>query len=170
VGWDSNVNAASEVSSAAIPGAGGAIFVIDPTSQEVDDSFGTIAGGASMSYPLSDNVRFNAGLNAYSKYLPNQTQLDTQSVNGYAGFDLTQGNAIYTVAGQGETFFLDGDTYRNAYGGLLQRRYVLSDVNQVTGYGQYARLEYPDQSFRDGDRFTLGGSDAINGAAGFKKN
>jgi hypothetical protein len=158
VGWDSNVNAASDVSSVAIPGAGGAIFLIDPTDQEVDDSFATVAGGASVSYPLTDSVRLNAGLNAYSKYLPNQTEWETQSVNGYAGLDLTQGDTVFTLAGQGETFMLDGDTYRNAYGGLLQLRQVISNVNQFTAYAQYARLDYPQQSFRDGNRFTLGGA------------
>jgi hypothetical protein len=158
VGWDSNVNAASDTSSVAIPAAGGAIFIIDPTDQEVDDAFTTVAGGASMSYPLNDSLRFNAGLNAYSRYLPNETQYDTASVNGYAGLDLTQGDTVFTVAGQGENFRLDGDTYRNAYGALLQLRQMISNVNQFTAYGQYARLEYPDQSFRDGNRFTLGGA------------
>jgi outer membrane protein len=158
VGWDSNVNAASDISSVAIPAAGGAIFVLDPASQEVDDGFGTIAGGASISYPLSDSVRVNAGLNVYSKYLPNQTQYDTQSINGYAGLDLTQGDTIFTLAGQGEHFVLDGDSYRNAYGGLVQLRHVISNVNQFTAYGQFARLEYPQQSFRDADRYTVGGA------------
>jgi hypothetical protein len=158
VGWDSNVNAASNTSSIAIPAAGGAIFLLDPSAQKVDDAFTTVAGGASMSYPLTDSLRFNAGLNAYSRYLPNQTQLDTQSINGYGGLDLTKGDTVFTLAGQGEKFFLDGETYRNAYGGLLQLRHVISNANQFTAYTQYAHLEYPTQSFRDGDRFTLGGA------------
>jgi hypothetical protein len=158
VGWDSNVNAASDTSSVAIPAAGGAIFLIDPANQAVDDAFTTVAAGASVSTPLSDSVRFNAGLNAYSRYLPDQTQLDTQSVNGYAGLDLAQGDTVFTLAGQGEYFALDGDSYRNAYGGLLQIRHVISNVNQFTAYGQYARLDYPQQPFRDGNRFTLGGA------------
>ncbi len=158
VGWDSNVNAASDISSVAIPGAGGAIFILDPAAREVDDAFTTVAAGASVSYPLADSVRLNAGLNAYSKFLPNETQLETQSVNGYAGLDFIQGDTVFTVAAQGEQFRLDRDTYRNAFGGLLQIRHVISNVNQVTGYAQYARLEYPDQSFRDGNRFTLGGA------------
>ena len=156
VGWDSNVNAATDTSSVAIPGAGGAIFQIAPSAQEVDDAFTTVAAGASVSAPVSDSVRFNAGLNAYSKFLSDQTEFQTQSINGYAGFDLSQDDTIYTLAAQGERFFLDGDTYRNALGALLQLRHVISDVNQVTGYAQYARLTYPDQSFRDGNRFTLG--------------
>jgi len=158
VGWDSNVNAASDTSSVAIPAAGGAIFIIDPSDQEVDDAFTTVAGGASMSYPLNDSLRFNAGLNAYWRYLPNETEFDTASVNGYAGLDLIQGDTVFTLAGQGENFRLDGDTYRNAYGALLQLRQAIGDVSQFTAYGQYARLEYPDQSFRDGNRFTLGGA------------
>ena len=158
VGWDSNVNAASDISSVAIPAAGGAIFLIDPTAQAVDDAFTTVAGGASVSYPLNDSLRINAGLNAYSRYLPNETQFDTGSLNGYAGLDLKQGDTIFTMAGQGEHFLLDGDTYRNAYGGLLQLRHELSDVNQFTTYAQYARLEYPQQGYRDGNRFTLGGA------------
>ena len=52
VGWDSNVNAATSTSSVAIPAAGGAIFVLDPLNREVDDAFATVAGGASVSYPL----------------------------------------------------------------------------------------------------------------------
>ena len=158
VGWDSNVNAASNISSVAIPAAGGAIFLIAPTSQEVDDAFTTVAGGASVSYPLNDSLRLNAGVNAYSRYLPNETQFDTGSINGYAGLDLKQDDTIFTMAGQGEHFVLDGDTYRNAYGGLLQLRHVISNVNQFTAYTQYARLEYPEQGYRDGSRFTLGGA------------
>jgi len=158
VGWDSNVNAASDISSVAIPGTGGAIFILDPSATEVEDTFATVAAGASVSAPINDTLRFNAGFNAYSKFLSDQTQFQTQSLNGFAGLDLSHGDTVYTVAAQGERFFLDRDTYRNALGGLLQFRHVISDVNQFTGYGQYARLTYPEQSFRDGNRFTLGGA------------
>ncbi len=158
VGWDSNVNAASDISSVAIPATGGAIFILDPGAREVDDAFTTVAGGASVSVPLTDKLRANAGLNVYSKFLSDQTQFETQSLNGYAGLDLVQGDTIFTVAAQGEHFLLDRDTYRNALGGLLQLRHVISNVNQFTGYAQYARLTYPTQSFRDGNRFTLGGA------------
>jgi hypothetical protein len=158
VGWDSNVNAAADISGVAIPGAGGAIFVLDPTARQASDAFTTLAAGTSVSHPLSDNLRLNAGLNAYSRWLPNQTQFDTGSVNGFAGLDLRQGDTIFTLAAQGEHFRLDGDSYRNALGGLLQLRHVISNVNQFTGYAQYARLEYPQQAFRDGNRFTLGGA------------
>jgi tetratricopeptide (TPR) repeat protein len=158
LGWDSNVNAATSTSSVAIPGTGGAIFVLDPTATDVEDTFATVAAGASVSAPINDSLRFNAGLNAYSKFLSEQTEFQTQSLNGFAGLDLSHGDTVYTVAAQGERFFLDRDTYRNALGGLLQFRHAVSDVNQFTGYAQYARLLYPEQSFRDGNRFTLGGA------------
>ncbi len=54
VGWDSNVNAASNMSSVAIPGA----------------------GGASLSFPLTDSLRVNAGL-AY------KTQIPGDCINGH---------------------------------------------------------------------------------------
>lgn len=158
VGWDSNVNAAADTSSVAIPAAGGAIFVLAPSDQEADAGFTTVAAGASVSQPLGDSFRLNAGLNAYAKFLSDYTQFQNESINGYAGLDYLQDNTVFTLAAQGERFFLDGDTYRDAFGGLAQIRYVISDVDQFTFYGQYARLEYPTQTFRDGDRFTLGGA------------
>ena len=69
-----------------------------------------------------------------------------------------QDDTVFTLAAQGERFFLDGDTYRDALGGLLQIRHVISNVNQFPGDGHDARLEYPTQTFRDGNRFTLGGA------------
>lgn len=158
VGWDTNVNAAADISSVAIPATGGAIFVLDPRDREADAGFTTIAAGASVSQPLGDSFRLNAGLNAYSKFLSDHEQFETQSVNGYAGLDYMQDDTVFTLAAQGERFFLDGATYRDALGGLLQVRHVISNVNQFTGYAQYARLDYPEQEFRDGNRFTLGGA------------
>jgi tetratricopeptide (TPR) repeat protein len=156
VGYDSNVNAASDISGVAIPAAGGAIFQIDPLGIEASDIFTTIAAGGSVSMPLSDSLRLNAGVNAYSRLLNTEKNFETASVNGYAGLDWTRRQTIYTLAAQGEHFQVDDSSYRNAYGGLLQVRHIINAVSQVTGYGQFARLDYSHQPIRDANRYTVG--------------
>lgn len=164
IGYDSNVNAASDVESVAIPAVPGVVFPVDPSAIEVGDEFGTLSAGLSVSVPVNDSVRFNAGVNGYQKLLASEDAYDTGSLNGYAGIDWTVDQTIYTVAGQGEHYTVDRDSYRNAYGGLAQIRHLLSDVSQLATYFQYLRLQYPGQSIRNANRYTVGG--AVSGILG----
>ena len=158
IGYDTNVNAASDVESVAIPAVPGVVFAVVPSAIETADEFGTVAAGLSMSVPMGDDLRFNAAVNGYQKLLESQHVFETGSFNGYAGLDWAVGNTVYTLAAQGENFKVDHETYRNALGGLLQVRHSLSSASQITGYGQYLRLEYPGQDIRDANRYTVGGA------------
>ncbi|MDX1434768.1 MAG: tetratricopeptide repeat protein, partial [Gammaproteobacteria bacterium] len=158
IGYDTNVNAASDVESVALPAVPGVVFPVNPDAVETGDEFATIAGGVSWSVPLDDDLRLNAGVNAYQKLLESDTMFDSGSLNGYVGLDWIRGDTIYTLAAQGENYKIDYSTYRNAFGGLAQVRHIISPTSQITGYGQYLRLDYPGQDIRNADRYTVGGA------------
>ena len=156
-GYDSNVNAATDVESVAIPAVGNTSFRLDPTAREADAAFLTVAAGGSFTHPIRQDLRLQGALNGYSRFLSQNTGFETADGNGYLGLDYIRGATTYTLAGQFDHFRYSHDTLRNAYGGLLQARTTLTPVTQMTGFFQYSRQDYHgNESFRDANRYTVG--------------
>jgi len=152
VGYDSNVNSATSSNLIAIPALGGAVGQINPLGTQLPAGFAGIAGGASVSHALNKEwwVLGNA---AYAgKFNFDHTQFNTGTIDVSAGLRWNRGpNAIVALA-QGQSFQVDNSQYRRSLGGTAQWLHNLSARQQITVYGQYATLRYPDQSPRNADR------------------
>ncbi len=155
-GWDSNVNSATGKSTIAIPAFGGAIATLNPLGVRESSWFGGLSTGVSLSHGLSDQWYLIGAASYAGKYNFDVDGFDTGQVDASAGVRWTSGNNQILAIGQFQRFWVDYETYRNSAGGTVQWLYNLSPSQQLTLFGQYASLDYPDQSPRDANRY-IGG-------------
>jgi tetratricopeptide (TPR) repeat protein len=161
VGRDTNVNSGPGVSQVAIPLFGGAFTTLNASGRKTSDNFGSIAGGASLRHPLTTDLALLAGLNVSKRVNATQDTFDVGYIDGNVGLGLTRGDDIFTVAFQGNNFYVDNNRYRDAYGLIGQWQRNLNARNQVSAFGQYTELRYGDQpgiqnSIRDANRSVAG--------------
>jgi hypothetical protein len=156
IGVDSNANAATSVSSFAIPALAGLTFTLAPAAREQEDNFLSLAGGAFGRYALNNtwsvlgNATFDQRMNA------DHDEFNTGTVNGSVGVTRVDELNELTFAVQGQTYTVDREQFRNALGGVAQWRRNITRRDQATVYVQYARLTYPDIDIRDADRTVIG--------------
>lgn len=157
-GYDSNVNSATSDDSVAVPALGGLRLILDPLSREQDDNFLGVRGGINGTYALSSKLHLIYGGTLNIRENLEQDEFDNTIANLYTGIRRFQGKDRFTLALQGQGFWVDGTENRNLVGGTLQWDRVVNARNQLSAYLQYAVLTYPEQSLRDVDQQSVGGA------------
>ncbi len=158
-GYDSNVNAGPGSGVVAIPALGGLITQLNPLGVEESDDFFALSGGANLRYPLKPQFAVVASALATWRFNTQATEFDTSDVGGSLGLVYSRGRDSFTVGLQANSFDLDYDAYRDAYGGILQWTRAIDSFNSVSAYVQKTRLDYAGlQGIRDVDRYVAGGA------------
>jgi tetratricopeptide (TPR) repeat protein len=158
VGYDSNVNSATNNNVIAIPALGGALGQINPLGTQLPAGFAGVGAGASLSHALNQEWWLLGNAAYAGKFNFEHTQFNTGTIDLSAGVRWNRGSNALVALAQGQSFQVDNSQYRRSLGGTAQWIHNLSARQQVTVYGQYATLRYPDQQVRNADR-------AIGGAA-----
>jgi tetratricopeptide (TPR) repeat protein len=160
LGYDNNVNAATSASLVGVPVFGGALFQLDAAAVEQSDWFGTIGGGAAVRHPVSKQLALFGAVDGYYRGNESVNDFDRGQLTYSLGANWFHGKNVFTLAFQGDNFWLDHDSYRDAYGGVAQWQHNLDARTQATLYAQYADISYtaPGQGFRDADRLVFGGA------------
>lgn len=168
LGWDMNVNSATDDGTVSVPVFGGNIFTLSRNATERDDGFGSIAGGASVRFPINKHVAILGAVNGMQKMNWRFDQFDTGVMDFNLGVRLKHQAHSLTLTAQDGYFFLDSEAFRRNYGGTAQWQYDIDAKNQVSAYVQKARLAfYGDQDIRDVDRL-VGGVGYAHAFAGDK--
>lgn len=158
-GYDSNVNAGPGGGVVAVPALGGLITRLNPLGVEQSDDFFALSGGANLSYPLRPQLAVVGSVLASWKLNTQATSFDTSNLGGNLGLAYRRGRDSVTVGLQADSFDLDYNKYRDAYGGILQWTRTIDAFNSVSAYVQKTRLDYAgQQSIRDADRYVAGGA------------
>jgi tetratricopeptide (TPR) repeat protein len=157
VGWDSNVNSATDGPTIAIPLFGGALFTLAPGSKKADDSYMSLGGGLNLRHPLNRNTAVVAGFNGNVRVNSSEDKFDTRGIDGSIGITTTRDKDSYTALFQASGSDLDQKRLRNAVGATGQWQRSIDARNQASMYVQYTDLRYPDQTVRNADRWVLGG-------------
>ena len=161
-GYDSNVNSATADSQVAVPGFGGAIFALAPTSRESEDKFFSFGGGLNFQHPLSKRLALFGGLAYQNKSNFSEDDFSTYYYDANLGLSYRFDRDTFTLAGQYNSFWVDNpqlysDAYRNASGATAQWQHDFDSRNQISVFLQYSDLVYPDQQIRDANRY-IGGA------------
>lgn len=158
IGHDSNINAATTVSSinASIAGSPLIPFALTPDSKEQSSKFVNGAAGISVRVPLSKNVSAFGSLAGMSKINWSNENFDTSSLDYSLGLSIKQNIDNFTLALQGGSFSVDAATFREAIGLSGQWQRNIDDQNQVSVFAQVSDLQYPDISVRDAKRYIIG--------------
>ena len=156
VGHDSNVNNATAGNQVAVPFFGGALFTLSAAGVKASDDFLSLGAGVSVRHSFRRGLALVAGLDLNQRANQDQTQFDTSLWSGYGGLNFTQEKNSYTVALQGQQFYLDGSRFRDAFGATGQWQHAFDDFNSLSAYLQVTRLDYPGQNLRDANRTVAG--------------
>lgn len=160
LGWDSNVNNATQDSQVAVPYFNNILFSLAPGAIQQHSGFLSTAAGINISNPLSKGLTLIGGLSALQRNNFIADNFDIGYLDGYIGLAQKYERDTFTLVGQGNAFFVDQPQYssafRNALGGTVQWTHDFNASNQVTAYFQYADLSYPSQSPQDANRYIAG--------------
>jgi tetratricopeptide (TPR) repeat protein len=162
VGHDSNVNSATSQSQVAVPFFGGAIVQLAPGSTRIKDDFWSLSAGLSFTNEITADWSLVGSASYYGKYNGDESRFDTGALDGAIGMRWSRASNAVTGALQVQQYNVDGDSFRESAGGVVQWQHNLSQASQVSLYAQLADLTYPDlsQSIRDARRTIVGGATA----------
>jgi tetratricopeptide (TPR) repeat protein len=158
LGHDSNISSATSASTINVSIAGSPLFPLTLTaaSQEQSSNFVSTAGGVSARVPLNKNVSAFGSLSGTGKMNWSESQFDQSSLDYSVGLGIKHNIDNYTVALQGGSFSVDGQTFREAMGLSGQWQRNIDDKNQMSIFAQASDLIYPDSEVRDARRYIIG--------------
>lgn len=165
-GYDSNVNNATDEERILIPAFSAlGLATLSPDAREQDDAFAETTARLSVAHATSARNRLLADLSANFRKNFDEAHFDQITLGGSLGHAWqSRTHGTFTVAAQAQTFLVDRDIFRNAFG-------MLAGWSRTNGSGtdlalnlQYSYLDFPDDDTRDAHRITLGGT--VGGHAG----
>lgn len=144
LGYDSNINAASDTSFG-VPGF---------TRQAA--AFANLAAGINFRHAVSPRTAVFASLSGNQR-LNNQHEVhDLGILDAQLGFSMRRDDNTFILAFQNGYAFLDSDDYRHVYGLNGRWLHTLNGQNQFMAFAQALRLDYEGQSIRNADRYVGG--------------
>jgi hypothetical protein len=156
LGYDSNVNTATNQGEFAIPGFGGILFQTAPESRQQHDVVLTAAGGVNAELMLSPTWKLVGAANLRANVDHVVHDMNTILFDATAGLRHTAGTQSQTIALQNGTALVDSSLYRSANGVTAQWQSQISAASQASVFGQWSRQTYKGQTERDTDRSMLG--------------
>lgn len=150
-GHDSNVNSATSTSQIAVPT--GTLIL---SSLEADSSVGLLQGGGRFSRAIKKDINVYGSVDLSLNEAFDENEFSTQIADGVIGLRFLQGQNQYRVSLAGQVFALDGSANRNLLGVNGQWQRTVDAANQLTLFGQYASLRYPDASRLDVNQLSVG--------------
>lgn len=162
LGYDTNVNSATDASRVAVPAFGGVEFNLTNSSRELDSAIWDLAAGVSFTSPLNPE----AGLSLYGsialdhRLAVSESDFTSRDAGGTLGLHLLQGRHQFRIGAEAQHLKVDGganvDSDREVGGMSSQWQYSLTDTSQVTAFLQYSMVRYPEQRVRNVNRVTGG--------------
>ncbi len=162
IGYDTNVNSATADNQVAIPAFGGLVFTLAPTATKLGDKFISFGGGLNFVHPFSKQFSLFGGLAYQNRTNLSEDNFSTYYYDANLGLSYRWSRDTFTLAGQFNSFWVDNvrlynDAYRNAAGATAQWQHDFDSRNQISAFLQYSDLDYPEQEFRNANRY-IGGA------------
>lgn len=158
IGRDTNVNSGPVGSSIAIPAIGGLSLQLPRTLTSIAADFASLGGGVSLWHPLQKELALTVAASGTTRALSHDNQFSSTSVDANVGLNWRQRREVFSVVAQFNTFQLDSSTFRNAAGVIGQWQHNFDAQSKSVAYVQYSGLDYPGNSIRNADRWTVGGA------------
>lgn len=155
VGYDSNVNTATNVTSITLP-----VFAflgpatLSGAATRNDDGYHQVQGGLTGSTALSRQSRAFASILGSWRDNFDSNLFDQTAVTGTVGVShaLATGD-VASLSAQGQRFWLDSSGYRTSAGAIGQYTHRLEGGRALSGQLQYFRLNYDHDPLRDANRY-----------------
>lgn len=162
VGYDTNVNSATDQNLVAVPALGGLVFTLSGTSVEENSPLWAVGGGVRFTSPLDTD----RGLSLFGRIgLDHRLTVDEADFSstlgdGRLGLHLRHDKHQFRLSADANIVKVDGSSTvrsdRETAGFTGQWQYSPDEVNQFTTFAQFSIVRYPDQRVRDVNRATVG--------------
>ncbi|HCT40711.1 MAG TPA: hypothetical protein DF427_05970 [Moraxellaceae bacterium] len=156
LGYDTNVNSATDQSQIAIPALGGLYFVYDSAAREQEDSYAQLEAGARLRQSLTPAWSLLADAGVSQRLHQDVDGLNSLALDASVGGAWRTGPSQIVLRANAQNYQLDGDDYRKLVGGMGQYIYSPRDSSQLSAYLQVTDMSYDGQPSRDARRDTLG--------------
>lgn len=162
LGFDSNVNSATDVSSVAIPSFNNVRFELAEDSRELDSAIWDLGAGVSFTSPLSTaaGLSLYGGIDLDHRLTLNEADFTSTDAGGQLGLHLRRGNEQFRVGAEAQRLKVDGASVVNAdreVGGFNgQWQHAFATHSQLTTFAQFSMVRFPDQRVRNVNRATGG--------------
>ena len=156
IGYDSNINSATDESSVLIPILApffGGPFPLPGNAVETDHAFTQQAAAVDVVHAFTDKYRLIGGARGVNRLT--DAPFSTRDVYGYFGASMDWGRHRFTLAGTAEHYELDYHTLRRTFGGLGQWSYDLDDRSRVNFTVHATTVNFVNIPARDSDRFVF---------------
>lgn len=159
-GYDSNINAATDLRQITIPlFAGLGPGTLGAASRATGQGFYDLQAGGSLVGAVSRQTRLFGSLLGGWRDNINDRAFDQASLTGTAGIAHTFASRdVLSASAQGQRFWLGHDGYRSSYGGIVQFTHLLENQAALSIAGQAFRLDYDNDAIRDADRYAIAAS------------
>ncbi len=163
IGYDTNVNSATDENQIAVPALGGLVFNLTETSRESNSPIWEVGGGIRLTSPLD----YERGLSLFvNANVDHRLALDAADftallAGGQAGINwrVDPKNQV-RMSLDGNTVRIEGSSVarsdREVIGTTAQWQHTFDPANQFTLFGQASMVRYPEQRVRDVNRYTGG--------------
>ena len=162
VGYDTNVNSATNQNLVAVPALGGLIFTLSDTSVEANSPIWNIGAGIRFTSPLD----VDRGLSLFGRIgLEHRLALDEADFSstygdGQVGLNLRRDKHQFHISADANIVKVEGASTvrsdRETAGLTTQWQYAPDEANQFTTFAQFSIVRYPEQRTRDVNRATVG--------------
>lgn len=158
LGYDSNVNSATDTSLIAIPAFGNLQFNLDDSGRELDSGFFSVAAGTLFSTPFMEreDLRLFGGIHLNERITFTESDFRTRTLDGQLGLRYTRGKNAFLASLSGQKYWLGGDDNRNLGGVNLQWLHAASERTQYSLFGTFNAQRFPGQKVRNVNQYTGG--------------
>ncbi len=158
LGYDTNVNSATDSSTVALPAFGNLVFTLDDSSQELDSGFYNLEGGLTFSSRIDPdrNISVFGGANIFYRPTWDGHRFDTAAGNGQLGLRHTRDKDSFLLSAQAQRYLIDDNTNRDQLGLNLQWLHTATARTQYSVFVQGLTQRFPDQEIRDLNQYSGG--------------
>jgi len=164
LGYDSNVNAATDEQNIAVPALGGLVFELSDTSREAESAVWDIGAGVRITSPIdyARGLSLFVNIDLDHRLALEESDFSTLYANGQVGVNWRRDTKNqFRVSVEGNDVEVRGSSPlrsdREVLGTTGQWQYTMDQANQFTLFGQASMIRYPDQRVRDVNRYSGGG-------------
>lgn len=156
LGYDNNVNGGPSASTLLVPAlAFLGPATIAPSARAKGSAFAEMSAGFVLTQPLDDHTAVFANVTGTGRGLARHKDFQTAIGGGELGITRRfDGFGTFSVAAVGQSFGIHEDFYRHLYGAAGVWRNRFADVWDASLAVSWLRLDHPDHSRLDADRYT----------------
>ena len=155
VGYDSNVNSASDDQTVSVPSIDNLSFVLAPNALELGSRTWELAGALAFSSPERSGLNVYGGVHLET-VIAYEADFTTSTADGYVGGQYLHDDERFRLSVSAEQFDIDGHTFRDFAAVHGEWQHAFDAASEMALYAQFAAQRFPQDRVRDVNSYSVG--------------